>query len=205
MSFKNRTAVTIQIVGVGGQGALTVSKIIGNAAMAKDMPVVMSEIHGMAQRGGVVQTTIRLGKAESPLPFGSDISIFVAFEPMEAYRARNEITRDTVVVINRDPIRPVSVSSGGAPYPDVDAIVSEIRKFARRVHSLSAIEKATQAGNPRTTNVVLLGAMCACGIIPFTREEIEEAIKASVPSRSIEVNLKAFDLGLSSVEERGCE
>ena len=204
MTFKNKEAVTIHIVGVGGQGALTVSKIIGNAALAKDLPVVMSEIHGMAQRGGVVQTTIRLGKTSSPLPFASDISIFVAFEPMEAYRARKEITKDTVVVINRDPIRPISVSSGGAPYPDIDGIIAEIGRYAKKVHSLSAIEKATKAGNTRTTNVVLLGAMCACGIIPFTRAEVEEAIKVSVPSRSIEVNLKAFGLGLDSVEESGC-
>jgi indolepyruvate ferredoxin oxidoreductase beta subunit len=201
----NDKAVTIQIVGVGGQGALTVSKVIGAAALAKDMPVVMSEIHGMAQRGGVVQTTIRLGEAHSPLPFATDNSILVAFEPMEAYRARDLITPDTVVVVNRDPIRPVSVSSGGAKYPDVDHVVEEIGKHAKAVHSLSALDLAMRAGDPRVSNVVLLGAMAACGVIPFTTSELEAAIRTSVPAKAVETNLKAFSLGLESVRDDGCE
>jgi indolepyruvate ferredoxin oxidoreductase, beta subunit len=205
MSIKNEKAVTIQIVGVGGQGALTVSKVIGNAALAKEMPVVMSEIHGMAQRGGVVQTTIRLGEAESPLPFSSDMSILVAFEPMEAYRARDLVTRETIVVINTDPIRPVSVSSGGKKYPDVKEIIAEIEKHAKEVYSLSAMEKATEAGNPRTTNIAMLGAMAACGVLPFDADDLRGAIKASIPSKSLDVNLKAFDLGLETITEKNCK
>jgi indolepyruvate ferredoxin oxidoreductase beta subunit len=201
----NAKVVTIQIVGVGGQGALTMTKVIGAAAMAKDLPVVMSEIHGMSQRGGVVQTTIRLGDAHSPLPFSFDNSIIVAFEPMEAYRAKDMITGGTIVVINRDPIRPVSVSSGGMKYPDVNEIVSEIGRFAHEVHSLSAIDLAMKAGDYRVTNMVLLGAMAACGVIPFTVIELESAIRASVPPKALESNMKAFSLGLDSVRDDGCE
>lgn len=205
MTFKNRDAVTIHIVGVGGQGALTVSKIIGNAALAKDMPIVISEIHGMAQRGGVVQTTIRLGHASSPLSFSSDLTILVGFEPMEAYRARDKITKDTVVVINTDPIRPVSVSSGGKAYPDVDEIVSEISKFAKAVYSLSAIEIARRAGDLRTTNVAMLGAMSGCGVIPFTDEELLEAVRSSVPEKFIDVNIRSLSLGRDAIREKVCK
>jgi indolepyruvate ferredoxin oxidoreductase, beta subunit len=201
----NAKAVTIQIVGVGGQGALTMTKVIGAAAIAKDMPVVMSEIHGMSQRGGVVQTTIRLGDAHSPLPFSFDNSIMVAFEPMEAYRAKDIITSETIVVINRDPIRPVSVSSGGMKYPDIDSVVAEIGRFAKKVHSLSALDLAIKAGDSRVTNMVLLGAMAACGVLPFTVIELESAIRASVPPKAMESNMRAFMLGLESVRDDGCE
>jgi indolepyruvate ferredoxin oxidoreductase beta subunit len=129
----------------------------------------------------------------------------VAFEPMEAYRARDIITSETIVVVNRDPIRPVSVSSGGQKYPDVDEIVSEIGRFARKVYSLSAMDLAVKAGDPRVTNIVLLGAMAACGVIPFTIPELETAIRASVPTKAVDTNLRAFSLGLESVLGRSCE
>jgi indolepyruvate ferredoxin oxidoreductase beta subunit len=197
--MKNRNAVTIHIVGVGGQGALTVSRIIGNAALDKGVRIVISEIHGMAQRGGVVQTTIRLGDTISPLPFASDLNVILGFEPMEVYRAREMITSESVVIINRDPIRPVSVSSGGMTYPDVDEIISEVSKNAGKVYSLSAIEKALKAGNPRVTNVVMLGAVAATDVLPFTTGELKKAIEISVPETTIEANLEAFRMGYETV------
>ncbi|MGA1822448.1 MAG: indolepyruvate oxidoreductase subunit beta [Thermoplasmatota archaeon] len=199
MAIKNKDVTTIQIVGVGGQGALTVSKILGNAALSKNIPVVMSEIHGMAQRGGVVQTTIRLGSTTSPLPFATDMNVIVGFEPMEIYRARNLITPDSVLVVNLDPIRPVSVSSGGQKYPDVDEIVDELIKHAKKVYTLSAGEKANAVGNPRVANVVMLGALAGTGTLPFDEEDIKASIKKSVPRKALEENIKAFELGLKAV------
>ncbi len=199
MVRKNADAFTIQIVGVGGQGALTVSKAIGNAAMKKDLAIIISEIHGMAQRGGVVQTTIRLGKTVSPLPFASDMTILLGMEPLEIYRAREQITSETVVVFSEDPIRPVSVSSGGSPYPDVKEIIEEVGGKAQCVYHLSAREKAKLAGNDKTTNIVMLGAIMGTGVLPFTREEMRESVSVSVPKRALEANLKAFDLGYEAV------
>ncbi|OYT44014.1 pyruvate ferredoxin oxidoreductase [Thermoplasmatales archaeon ex4484_6] len=191
MVMLNRDTCTIQIVGVGGQGALTVSRIIGAAALKKNVPIIISEIHGMAQRGGVVKTTIRLGDTISPLPFKSDITCLVGFEPLEVYRARDEISKDTVVVISTDPIRPISVSSWGKVYPEVDDIIEEVKKHTECTFSLSAREKAQEAGNERVTNV-----------LPFTCEELREAIGESVPEKSLEANLKAFDLGYGEVHDR---
>ncbi|MBN1390363.1 MAG: indolepyruvate oxidoreductase subunit beta, partial [Candidatus Thermoplasmatota archaeon] len=188
----NKDACTIQIVGVGGQGALTVSKIIGAAAMKKGVPMIISEIHGMAQRGGVVQTTIRLGETISPLPFGQDITVMVGFEPLEVYRARSQLTRETIVVMSTDPVRPVSVSSGGQKYPEPDAVVKEIRKRLKCVFPLSAKDHARTAGNERVTNVVLLGALLGTGALPFSYDEMRAAVEIIVPRRSLEVNLKAF-------------
>ncbi|MEA3559521.1 MAG: indolepyruvate oxidoreductase subunit beta [Candidatus Thermoplasmatota archaeon] len=193
----NKNACTIQIVGVGGQGALTVSKIIGNAAISKDMRIIVSEVHGMAQRGGVVQTTIRLGDTISPLPFEQDVTVLVGFEPLEVYRSRHQLTNETVVVISTDPIRPTTVSSGGAKYPDVDAIIKDLQSKMKCVFPLSAKEMAQKAGNVKTTNVVLLGALVGTEAIPFSFEEVKEAVKASVPQKVLEANLKAFELGYS--------
>ena len=201
MSSINKKACTVQIVGVGGQGALTVSKIIGNAAIEKDMQIIVSEIHGMAQRGGVVQTTIRLGETISPLAFPQDINVLVGFEPLEAYRARDEITPDSTVIVSTDPIRPTSVSSGGQAYPDTKQILDEIEKRAKCLFYLSAREKAIEAGNERAANVVLLGAMVGTGLLPFTYDEMRLAVEASVPKKALEANLKAFDLGYRTVHD----
>jgi len=195
MPRTNKDACTVQIVGVGGQGALTVSRIIGAAALKKGLNIIVSEIHGMAQRGGVVQTTIRLGDAKSPLPFEDDITVLAGFEPLEVYRARGQITEDTVVIISEDPILPISVSSGGKPYPDIKTIIEELRKNVKCVHALSAREKAIEAGNDRATNVVLLGAMIGTQALPFTYEEMRAAIEETLPKRTLEPNLKAYDLG----------
>ncbi|MBN1539987.1 MAG: indolepyruvate oxidoreductase subunit beta [Candidatus Thermoplasmatota archaeon] len=191
----NRDACTIQIVGVGGQGALTVSKIIGAAAVKKGTPIIISEIHGMAQRGGVVQTTIRLGEVISPLPFGQDVTVMVGFEPLEVYRARSQLTMDTIVVMSTDPVRPVSVSSGGQRYPEPGAVVEEMKKRLKCVFPLSAKASARTAGNERVTNVVMLGALTGTDVLPFSYEEMRSAVGKIVPSRSLEVNLKAFDIG----------
>lgn len=198
----NNNACTIQIVGVGGQGALTVSKIIGKAAIEKDLQIVVSEIHGMAQRGGVVQTTIRLGETISPLPFASDITVLVGFEPLEVYRAKNEITPETVVVISTDPIRPISVSSMGHKYPDIDGIVAEVKNHTNCVFALSAKKNAIEAGNERTANVVLLGALVGTGTLPFTFDEMKKAIETSVPPKALEANLKALELGYKEVHDK---
>ena len=202
MAFKNRDATTIHIVGVGGQGALTVSKIIGNAALAKDLQIVVSEIHGMAQRGGVVQTTIRIGDTISPLPFSTDMNLVMGFEPMEVYRARNILTPETVLIFNRDPIMPVTVSSGGKPYPDIEKIIGEVKKNVKAVYTLSAKEKAAEVGNEKVTNVVLLGALSATGLLPFSKDEMKESVKISVPKKAVEENLKAFEMGYESVKEQ---
>lgn len=195
MAHLNEKACTVHIVGVGGQGALTVSRIIGSAAVEKDVNILVSEVHGMAQRGGVVQTTIRLGETISPLPFNQDITVLVGFEPLEVYRSRANITKGTVIVMSTDPVKPTSVSSGGKKYPEVERIVSALKEVVDCVLSLSAKEKARMAGNERTTNVVMLGALSGTGALPFTYEEMREAVKSSVPERSVEANLKAFDLG----------
>jgi len=198
----NSKACTIQIVGVGGQGALTVSKIIGRAALEKNVPIVVSEIHGMAQRGGVVKTTIRLGETISPLPFAKDLTVLMGFEPLEVYRDRGEITAETIVIISTDPIRPTSVSSGGQKYPEPAEVIAEMRRNLDCVFSLSAREKAIMAGNERTSNVVMLGALVGTGALPFTYDEMRRAVGSSVPRKAVEANLKAFELGYNETHDR---
>ncbi|MCK5772436.1 MAG: indolepyruvate oxidoreductase subunit beta [Thermoplasmata archaeon] len=193
--MKNENVVTIHIVGVGGQGALTVSKILGNASIEKGVPIIVSEVHGMAQRGGVVQTTIRLGDTISPLAFASDITVVVGFEPLEAYRAKGTITSDTMVIVNTDPISPVSVSSAGHKYPDVDEVLAELGRWSRKVYHLSGSEKAAEAGNSRVSNVVMLGALAGTGILPFSKEELDRSIRITVPEKAVKANIKGFELG----------
>ena len=126
----------------------------------------------------------------------------MGFEPMEVYRARNILTPETVLIFNRDPIMPVTVSSGGKPYPDIEKIIGEVKKNVKAVYTLSAKEKAAEVGNEKVTNVVLLGALSATGLLPFSKDEMKESVKISVPKKAVEENLKAFEMGYESVKEQ---
>ncbi|HDD60252.1 MAG: indolepyruvate oxidoreductase subunit beta [Thermoplasmata archaeon] len=189
-------ATTVEIVGVGGQGALFVAGIIGNAAIEDGLHVLMSEIHGMAQRGGVVSTVIRIGEeVHSPLSFSDDVDVLLGFEPVEVYRARGRLSKKTVVIMSTDRVVPFTVTAGLQEYPSVEEVVEEIKSRIPNVITLSSRELALKAGNALTQNVVMLGALSACGLLPIKRETLIETLKKRVKRNYVDVNLRAFELG----------
>jgi len=186
------------IVAVGGQGNLLASKVLGEAACRLDVPVRMSEIHGMAQRGGVVESAMVFGDAQSTIISDGEADVLLSFEPLEALRAIHKCNARTVLITNTTPLPPFTAATGKGTYPDVDLILERLRPKTGRVIPLDAAELAGRAGNALSVNIVLLGALIETGILPVTPESVREAIRETTKKAFLESNLAAFDLGRES-------
>ncbi len=192
------SAIGIVFAGVGGQGVLTASSIVGKAALLSGMNVVMSEVHGMAQRGGVVVTEMKIGEAKSPLIGKGEADIIVGFEPVEAYRVLHKAYKDTYVIVNTEPIVPITASLGDSTYPHVDELLENMQGL--NVLPLQATELARRAGGSIATNIVMLGALSRIPIFPIEKGVLEEAIKQTINRRFHEMNLMAFQMGYKAIK-----
>ena len=186
------------IVAVGGQGNLLASKVLGEAALANDVPMHMSEIHGMAQRGGVVESAIVFGDAKSSIIADGEADLLVGFEPLETLRALNKCNRDTVVITNITPVPPFTVSIGLGEYPDVENIKAKLEASCAKLIPLDATALAEEAGNVLAVNMVLLGALIQTGILPIDAEKVQETIRTKTKPAFVDMNLKAFELGFAA-------
>ncbi len=191
------------IVAVGGQGNLLSSRVIGEAALLSDVPVGMSEIHGMAQRGGVVESAIVLGDARSTIISDGEADLLVGFEPAETLRALGKCNAETTVVTNLSPLSPFTVTTGRAVYPGLRQIQDLIREKTGRMIAFDATALAKEAGNVMAVNMVLLGATAQTGILPISTDSLKEAIRTKTKPAFVETNLKAFDLGFAAAEQIG--
>ena len=189
----------IHLTGVGGQGTIKTSTIIGEAAIKRGLNVVMSEVHGMAQRGGVVTTDLKIGDAHSPLIENGDADLVIGFEPAETLRSLPKVSEKTFVITNSARIVPFTVGLGLSEYPPVEQIISELEAKVKHLFVINAEELANKAGNIMSLNMVLLGAATAIPHFPMGEEEIIKAMKENLPPKTIEVNLKAFELGFKEV------
>ncbi|MBW1842064.1 MAG: indolepyruvate oxidoreductase subunit beta [Deltaproteobacteria bacterium] len=188
------------IVAVGGQGNLLVSRIIGEASLLSNVPVRMSEIHGMAQRGGVVESSIVFGDAKSTIISDGEADVLVGFEPLETLRALNKCNAGTIVITNLSPLSPFTVTTGGSTYPDLDVLQALIREKTAKLIALNATALANEAGNILSVNMVLLGSLVQTGSLPLSAESVKEAIQTRTRKAFLESNLKAFDLGFSKAK-----
>ncbi len=186
----------IYLAGVGGQGSLTASRILGEAATRSDLNVVVGEIHGMAQRGGIVESTVRIGDVHGPIIQDRGADVVLGFEPVEAVRALPKIGPDTLVITNTRPIIPSTVSFKGDRYPDVETLLERLRATTSRVVALDAATLAQEAGSAQAVNVVLLGVLAGCIELPLDVGVLLETIEESVPPRALDINRKAFRMGL---------
>ncbi|MBE7047131.1 MAG: indolepyruvate oxidoreductase subunit beta [Ruminococcaceae bacterium] len=181
----------IMIVGVGGQGTLLASRILGNTVINEGYDVKVSEVHGMSQRGGSVVTYVKYGdKVYSPIIGKGEADIILAFETLEAYRALPYLKKGGTMIVNDQVINPMPVITGAAEYPEniIEKLKSKINLL-----DLDALTLAKEAGNQKAVNVVLIGVMAKNTDIAY--EKWIETIKTTVPEKFLEVNLKAFDLG----------
>jgi indolepyruvate ferredoxin oxidoreductase beta subunit len=188
------------IVAVGGQGNLLTSRIIGEAALDSNIPVRMSEIHGMAQRGGVVESAIVFGDAESTIISDGEADVCVGFEPSETLRALKRCNSDTVVITNLAPLPPFTVTIGRGVYPDLNKLQDLIRAKTARLIAFDAVVLAKRAGNIMAVNMVLLGSLIQTAILPLSPESVKAAIRKRTKPAFIEINLKAFELGFSAAK-----
>lgn len=179
------------IVGVGGQGTLLTSRILGNLAIRGGYDVKLSEVHGMAQRGGSVVTFVRYGDSVAePIVEEGQADVLIAFEKLEALRYLHFLKEDGAVIVNDWRIDPITVVTGAARYPEG---VLDTLQNTRRTIVVPAMEKAREFGAPKAFNVVVLGA--AARYMGFEKEDWLKVIEETVPPRTIEINKKAFEAG----------
>ena len=186
------------IVAVGGQGNLLASSVLGEAALLCGIPLNMSEIHGMAQRGGVVESSLVFGDAKSTIISDGEADVLVGFEPAETLRALPKCNADTVVITNLAPLMPYTVNIGQGVYPDLKQLQELIRKKTARLIAFNAAALAKEAGNSLSVNMVLLGALIQTGVLPLSVEEVKKAMTTKTKKMFLGSNLKAFDLGFSA-------
>ncbi len=191
------------IVAVGGQGNLLASRVIGEAALLSNIDVRMSEIHGMAQRGGVVESSIVFGDAQSTVISDGEADVLLGFEPSETLRALNKCNLNTVVITNLAKLPSFTVTTGKSVYPDLDVLQELIRKKTAKLIAFDAASMAVKAGNVLSVNMVLLGALIQTHTIPLSAKNVKEAIMKRTQKAFVDSNLKAFDLGFSAAEELG--
>lgn len=181
----------IMIVGVGGQGTLLTSRILGNLAIHAGFDVKLSEVHGMAQRGGSVVTFVRYGEeVAEPIVEEGCADVLIAFEKLEALRYLHFLKEDGVVIVNDWRIDPITVVTGAAEYPEG---ILETLGAARKTVVVEATKKAVEMGVPKAFNVVVLGA--AARYMGFEKEDWLHVIEATVPPKTVEVNQRAFEAG----------
>ena len=183
----------ILIVGVGGQGTLLASVLLGNLALLKGYDVKLSEVHGMAQRGGSVVTHVKIseGTVFSPLIEEGDADVIIAFEELEAYRWMPYLKKGGTMYVNTQQILPMPVIMGKAEYPD--DIMKVLEENAGKVKAFDALRIAEECGSVKAVNVVLLGA--ASKDLPFDESAWIKVIEENVKPKFVELNKKAFEMG----------
>ena len=183
--------INIVIVGVGGQGTLLTSRILGDITVTAGYDVKLSEVHGMAQRGGSVVTFVRYGKkVAEPIIEEGQADVLIAFEMLEALRYAHFLKKDGVIIVNEQRIDPITVVTGAAQYPE--NIIENLEK-EYNVYKVNAMEEALKLGNSRVFNIIVLGV--AAKHMDFSKEAWLEAIEKTVPPKTVEINKKAFLLG----------
>lgn len=183
---------SIMIVGVGGQGTLLASRILGSALLDCGYDVKVSEVHGMSQRGGSVVTYVRSGeKVASPIIEKGEADIILAFEQLEAARWLSFLKPDGKVIVNTQTIDPMPVVIGSAEYPA--GVIDALKASGADIQAIDALSLAVEAGTAKAVNVVLIGAMAKS--MALDKEIWIKALTESVPPKFLELNLKAFELG----------
>lgn len=188
----------ILLSGVGGQGTITAAKMLTFGLMEAGYDVKMSEIHGMSQRGGDVVSQVRYAKDKvfSPVIEKGTADIVVSFEQMEALRTLDYLKPDGAVVVNMEKIPSMTVLTGAEEY--AEDVIDEIKKAASRVHTLNASEMAAELGNVKAANVILLGALVK--LMGLDEIDWEDIIRKNVKEKFVELNLKAFQVGVNAVK-----
>ncbi|MDI9644012.1 MAG: indolepyruvate ferredoxin oxidoreductase subunit beta [Candidatus Verstraetearchaeota archaeon] len=197
MSSVRAMSVEVVISGVGGQGNVKAAQILGAAAVKAGLRVRVSDVFGIAQRGGPVMSHVRIGEVYGSMVSAHSADAVVGMEPMEALRAASAYLKPGgIAIVNTRPVFPVEVNIGKAVYPPIDTILGSIKTAAGRVITVDATEIASLAGIPLAANVVMLGVLAGTGVLPFAPEYIIESIKENIP-RSIRENLDAFERGFA--------
>ncbi|MFW9794726.1 MAG: indolepyruvate oxidoreductase subunit beta [Candidatus Thorarchaeota archaeon] len=201
MSGNNSNTVNIAITGVGGQGVLTLAEVLAKAALQCGFNVRVGEIHGMAQRGGHVVCTVRMGEnAMGPIIDPGSAHLLVGFEPIETLREIQLVKQGGCVLMSSHVQYPVAVSMGQAEYPDHDEIIMNMKQYTDKIIEFDAMELAKKAGSTRALNMVMLGAIIGTGFVPITEKVALEIVSSTFPKKFEKINTTATKLGLEQAK-----
>ena len=193
------TPIRIFMTGVGGQGTLTATTLLAKAVLLSGLPVTSGEIHGMAQRGGVVESTVLIGLSSPKIGHG-EADILMGFEPLETLRGLPYLKPGGLVLSSTEFLPPLAVAMGKACYPPLADVQAQVAKCTDRSFFLPCQSLGIQAGAVQAGNIALLGALAATDALPFGPDVLAETIKANMKPKIAEVNLKALELGVEAVK-----
>lgn len=192
--------VSIVLTGVGGQGVITAANILGKASVNAGVKVYVAEVHGMAQRGGSVICTVRMGNVFGPLVASGTAEAIVSTEPIEALRYIQYANNKTKVVVDINPVVPFTVTEGGEKYPNLDDVFLDIESRAE-LYKIDALKIARECGNIIVKNIVMLGALSATKVLPYESNILLDTIIDNIPSKYKDMNKKAFEAGIKAIEK----
>ncbi len=196
----NTTRLRIYLTGVGGQGTLTATTLLSRTVLDQGIPVVSGEIHGMAQRGGVVESTVLMGGWQSPGIYFGEADIILGFEPLETLRALPYLAPGGAVLSATEFIPPPSVSAGKESLPPLEDITNTVRQATDKAWFLPIQTLGLKAGSLQSGNSALLGALCATVLMPFGPEALKAGIRKFLAPKLVDANLAAVDLGVAAVK-----
>lgn len=192
------------IAGVGGQGNVLASQILGQMLVTEDFYVTIGETYGLSQRGGSVMSHLRISRKDqfSPLIPKGTCDFVMGLEPIEALRVLQQFGNPNVqLLINTRPIYPIDVIAGNATYPEVDTVLEKIHKLSQKVWTINATEIALEMGDPIFSNMVMIGAFSDLELLPVNRPGFQEVIEDVLPAKKLTSNLDAFDRGREAIKE----
>ncbi len=192
-----QSRLRIYMTGVGGQGTLTATTLLARVALDQGLEVVAGEVHGMAQRGGVVESVVLLGGWLSPKLGHGEADVIMGFEPLETLRALPYLAPGGKIFSSIDPLAPVSVCLGNEEYPPLDSIKSAITAKCADAIFMPCRSLGLEAGSLQAGNTTLLGALCSAGMLPFGADAIESGIRKFLAPKIVDVNIKALELGMN--------
>ena len=191
------------VTGVGGQGNVLASQLVGAVLVDLGYKVTIGETYGASQRGGSVMSHVRISKNQQygPLIPPRSADLIMALEPSEAARVLAQFGNPlTVSVVNSRPVHPVDVISGQIAYPAIDDLLEKVRSLSSKTYFINATDKALELGNPILANIMLIGAVAGAGLLPITEEGLEQAIRDYLSADKVEINRTAFRMGIEMVQ-----
>ena len=203
MTSNTSNTINVAIAGVGGQGVLTLAEILAKAALSEGLNVRVGEIHGMAQRGGHVVCTVRIGDdASGPIIDAGTADLLVGFEPVETLREIHLVKKGGYVLMSSHIQYPVAVSMGKAEYPDHKEILASIQKFTDKIIEIDAHKIAIESGSSRSLNMVMFGGIIGTDIVPISKDSALQAISESFPKKFEKINTTAAENGFEQVKSQ---
>lgn len=193
--------LNLVITGVGGQGNVLISLLIGEALVREDYLVVIGETYGVSQRSGSVMSHVRIAKETQCSPFipNGCADIILGMEPVETLRVLGQFGNpDVITIVNPRPVYPIDVTGGDAEYPDVGRLIETIKELSAKTWVINAVEEAQKLGNPIFANVILIGALIGADILPLDRKSLEPVLRERFP-KEFEANMIAFNKGMELV------